>query len=380
MFTIKSPVEGENLQFTIDGSSFLKELKLVTSIFRSGSEILVAATDGQLAIVATDNSKNLCLLVDATEVSGEGCFNLATDIFSGILNNRAEITFTLSSANLNFKALKGRYSGDMLVEPINSGTIDSLNEVFNLEVKDLSIPDSVFSTLEKGIKHCALRDAYGESDNELVRYITGKDNAVKIVTYDQFHSAILETTLDKKLKKNFAIAVYQSYFSAINSLSRGEKFNIAITNKFFYVKNQSFFLSLPPIQYSEEDFNSALEMMEAVADENKSCSCKISTNSFSKVVDNLCSIYELGSKIEIQVAKDKMKLNLATNYGSMSDSFTVGELEGKGTINVDAPPLNDVIGCAPAMDATFSFIENKAYLLNFELENTKICYIVAVLQ
>jgi hypothetical protein len=106
----------------------------------------------------------------------------------------------------------------------------------------------------------------------------------------------------------------------------------------------------------------------------------MATDSFSKVIDNLCSIYELGSKIEVNIAKDKMKLNLATNYGSMSDTFAISNTKGSGTINIDAPPINDVLGCAPSTDCKFSFIDGKAYLLDFETEDTKVSYMIAVLQ
>ena len=380
MITLHTPQDGEEVKFTINGSTFSKELKLVTSIFKSGSEIMVAVDDGKMALVATDNTKSLCLNIEATDVEGSGCFVLAPDVFSGVLNNRSELTFTLQDSNLKFKAAKGRYSGDMSTEPVNSNVIEQLNETFGVEVRELSIPDSVFSALDKGIKHCDLKDAYGELDTELIRYIIGRGNSIKIVTYDQFHSAVLETTIDKKLKKDFSIAVYQSYFSAINSLAKGQKFNIAITDQFFYVKNESFFLSLPPIQYNEEDFQNALEMMEAVFEEKKTCSCRFSTDTFSKVIDNLCSIYELGSKMEVIFAKDKMKLNLATNYGSMSDIIAVADMKGGGTIDIDSPPINDVLNCAPSTDCAFSFIDNKAYLLEYRTEDTTIHYMVAVLQ
>jgi DNA polymerase III sliding clamp (beta) subunit (PCNA family) len=380
MIVLNTPKNGEDVKFTINGSTFVKDLRLVSGIFKSGSDIMVAVADSQVALVANDNTKSLCLLVDAQDVEGEGCFTLDPAVFTGVLNNRGDVAFTLRDSSLKFKALKGRYGGDMSTEPVNSNIVDQLNEVFGVEVKELSIPDTVFSALDKGIKFCNLNDAYAELDTELVRYVIGEGQTIKIVTYDQFHSAILETKVDKKLKKDFKIAVYQSYFSAMNSLAKGQRFNIAINEQYFYVKNDKFFLSLPPIQYNEEEFEGASAAMEDIFAEKRSCSCTMATDSFSKVIDNLCSIYELGSKIEVNIAKDKMKLNLATNYGSMSDTFAISNTKGSGTINIDAPPINDVLGCAPPTDCTFSFIDGKAYLLDFETEDTKVSYMVAVLQ
>jgi DNA polymerase III sliding clamp (beta) subunit (PCNA family) len=380
MIRLSTPKNGSEVKFTINGSTFVKDLRLVSGIFKSGSDIMVAVDAGQVALVANDNTKSLCLLVDAEGVEGEGCFILDPAVFTGVLNNRGEVAFTLRDSSLKFKATKGRYGGDMSTEPVNSNTVDQLNEVFSVEVKDLSIPDSVFSALDKGIKFCNLNDAYAELDTELVRYIVGEGSNIKIVTYDQFHSAILETKIEKKLKKDFKIAVYQSYFSAMNSLARGQRFNIAINEQFFYVKSDKFFLSLPPIQYNEEEFEGAMGAMTDIFAEKRTCSCEMSTESFEKVISNLCSIYELGSKIELILGKDKMKLNLATNYGSMSDTFAISNTKGSGTINIDAPPINDVLGCAPSTDCKFSFIDGKAYLLDFETDDTKVSYMVAVLQ
>jgi hypothetical protein len=80
------------------------------------------------------------------------------------------------------------------------------------------------------------------------------------------------------------------------------------------------------------------------------------------------------------IAKDKMKLQLATNYGSMGDTLAVKDSKGGGTINVDAPPVNDVLNCAPDANCKFSFIDKKAYLLEFQTEDTSVSYMVSVLQ
>lgn len=381
MITLYTPEVGAEAKFTINGTAFVKELKLISSIFKSGASIMLGIEDEKLVVIATDNTKSLILeIVTAKDISGRGCFIIDIPVLTGILNNRSDISFIFKDASLKFKAIKGKYTGDMSTEPVTLQVIEQLNDTFNVEVKDISLPDSIFSVLDKSMKYVNLTDSYGELDTELIRYIIGEGNKVKIITYDQFHSAILETTLENPLRKSFKIAVYKSYFAYINSLARGDKLSIAITDKFFYVKSDKFFISLPPIQYKDDEFNNSYELISDLMASEKTSSCELVIKEFSTVIENLCSIYERGSKIEVKTASNSMQLKLTTNYGTMEDVIRLSNVEGKGSIGIDAPPIKDVLSCVPTTPCKFSFINGKAYILEFETEDTSVSYMVAVLQ
>lgn len=380
MIKLRSPKEGATLSFTVTGTQFTKDLKTVTSVFSAGAEFLLVLDAGNIAVIGSDNTKTCALVVEAQDVKGNGCFIIDTEVIKGVLNNRDEVKFTLSGSQLSFVATKGKYSGDMTIQPAGSNAIEQLNELLKVEVNEMSLPDTVFAKLDKSIKHCDLGDAYAELNSELIRYIVGNKDKVTIATYDQFHSALLNTKLEEPLKKPFKIAVYQSHFGIINGLARGTELKIAISDRHFYVSGPHFFLSLPPIQYNEEEFNVVHEMMQSMLKQEKAASCTVDTSELSNAVDNICSIYELGSKIELKIKGERMNFKLATSYGSITDALKVHEAEGNCAVLCDAPPLNDVLKCCPTGACTFSVVDGKAYIMQYKTEDMRVSYIVAVLQ
>ena len=373
------PAADSILSFSVDGQTFVKDLKLITSIFSSDAEFMLALEKGNLAIVGADTTKTCAIVLNALECSGDGCFIFDPKVLNGVLNNRAEIKFTLQNSQLSFSAAKGKYTGNMTTQPAGKTSVGQINILLATKVEAASLPESVFATLDKAIKYCKLGDSYAEIDSELVRYIIGNKNKITIATYDQFHSALLTTKVDT-IKNPFKIAVYQSHFDAIHKLAKQKEVQIAINDRYFYVSGPHFFLSLPPIQYNEQEFEVVHGIINDMITKEKIASCNLDTKALSNAIENICSIYEMGSKIELTVKQKRIDLKLATSHGSITDALAISDSEGTATINFDAPPLKDVLKCSPPNVCRFAIVENKAYTLEYKFDGIFLNYMVAVLQ
>lgn len=367
--------------FTLHGSEFIKTLKIVMGIFKAGSEFFLSAEKGKLYLLASDKAKVLRMEVPADSLQGEGCFIFDPQLLVGVFNHRAELSLEITYSGLKFKSVRGKYSGDLRIEPA-SDAVSYLNEYFTLEVDAKKLPEDFFKTLEKAIHYCNLTDSYSESDQELVRYITGKENHLKIFTYDQFHSALLTLTTDSSVDEEFKIAVYQSYFTAINNLSRGFPVSVALSDTYFYVQGKDFFLSLPPMQIDEEEYQSAESFIQDILNEDKAGTIHLDISDLEKVLSNVFSVYESGARIEVKFAEDTMKFSVATDRGKLSDWLKVAT-KGKGAFALDAPPIKDILKIAPKeVPCTLEYLEDRAYLLRFsgKKDDFSLAYIVSVLQ
>lgn len=381
MLTIHSPENGKEIKFTINGDEFSKDLRQVTSMFK-GAQIIVAVTDGEIAIAATDDARTLILASTGEAISGKGSFIIDPQMFSSLIGKREALAFVFKDSVLNFKAKKGRYSGSISTEPINSDVVASINSVVSSSAKSVPLPQAVFDAIDRGMRLVNINDAYGESESEMVRYILADKESLRIATYDSYHSAVYDSKMSTSLKRPLKLAVYQSYFSAINSIGKGKKLRIAISDKQFHVSSDSFFLSLPPIQFDDTEVDYFLNQVDELTKKKKDVRCLINSENFGSVLDNICSIYELGSRIELDVTeKGRMQFSLVTNYGTMRDAMPVDKVKGSAKIYLDAPPITDTFACVPQIpECNFSYIKGTAYMLNFKDEAMTATYIISVLQ
>ena len=378
---LSQPTEGEAIKFVASGEELQKDVKSVAKIFDKEAELLLAICGESVYVVGFDTSKSCWLKTNAKVLSGEGCFVILPEVLSGLLNKRSTMTFKFDGTQVSFKQKTGNYAGVMSIQPCSKNSISQLNGIFASQFESTAMPDSTFSALENALKLCNINDSYGEIPQELIRYIHADGENLSITSYDPFHSVLLNTKLEKPVKESFKIAVYHSHFGIINSLARGKGFKIAISDNQFYVKSSQFFLSLPPIQYNSGEYEIVKGLIESMIASEKAASFTIKIADFKNAIQNLYSIYESGSKIEMNFSDGKKaEIKLATSFGAIKDSISVEKAKGKCQILFDAPPINDLLKCLPDKICNFSVLENKAYLLSYKDKTTKVDYIVSLLQ
>lgn len=365
--------------FTIDGSVIQAHVKSISGLFKKEAEVLIAIYDGAVYVAGFDNAKSGWVKTDASDVSGQGCFIIIPDIFCNLVNKRGELKFDVTN-QLEYKALKGRFKGNLSIQTLSNNTLMQANIIYAANYESVALPNKTYEEIADALVLSNLNDVYSETPTEFVRVIAATETALKVVTYSPYHSALVEVKLENKIKSPFTIAVYQSYFDNISSLAKGSSFKFAISSNYFCVIAKNFFLSLPPVQYSETEFELVGKLIADMIAAEKVAGFSIESEKLIDSFKSICSIYEPGSKIQLDIKDEKATFSLATSYGAVTESVKAKNQKGECSIGFDAPPLQDIIKFIPKDSCKLTVLDGKAYLLSFSVDNVKAHYIISLMQ
>lgn len=367
-------VKDSEIQFKTDGQQLVKTLKKMSGIIKAPTA-LFAANQGKLVVILYNDDRYMQHELEAS-VKGNGCFTVSLTHALGMFNSRSKLHFK-QDRKLQFKAETGSYSGSLEIQDVAPELIKNLNRVFSQQVESFNLPKRTLTKLYEGVKYCSITDPYAQSDQQLVRYIVGEEDSLRVISYDNYHSALWQAQVKDKFQEPFILAIYPAYFSYIQNLAKTDSVSISITDKMFAVHSPNFNLFLPPVQVDKKDFKASLSALDKLVAEAKKHKSIVSSLPLRNTVANFYSLYEKGSAMTVKASPERLEFSLASDQGVLTDSIELSRGKGNGEILVNVFLLKEILALAPDQDLKFAFT---AKFFSLEYKDPDLTYLIALMQ
>jgi hypothetical protein len=315
---------GSDFGFLCDSSKLSKAITkaLTVSSFSNSADgdkhHMLISSDGNLYVVGYSSETFILLQVDGVETDGNGALDFVPTILQGLIKNRNELSFKFSNGRLEFKAVKGKYSGSINTNSVDEDQLPHLKRMMQVKSKSGgSISGTMIEEIRKGVKCADLKDYY--NDEQILCAIRVKDGQLDVSSHDNFHMSYYKSEVEAS--DNFSLAVPVVTFKLIDKFISDEKedADFHLDNKQFKIVGKSYMITLPPVQVEDDYFDRVPGYIKTL--KNPLVEMKFNADAI-RTVDNMFTISDEDTRLSLTINESgKVGISLATDNGKISDAF-----------------------------------------------------------
>jgi len=348
---LKIQNKGSGFSFTVHAKKMVEKIQRIMEVtgYSSKSDVgrfHLIVSDGESAYVVgySDETHGVLELPDV-EVEGKGSFIISEpEVFVKLMKTREAMSFAYNGGSLNYKAVKGKFTGDVNTVKIADDQVIRVNSMFKGVDGGSKLSPELMIKIREGVKRTRINDLY---QNKIVlSCVRFSDNVLTVSTADELHLAHYEAKLKVK-DRPFQLALPAQLFTTVDKFTGDTESNFSMTSKGFAVYGDDYLIGFPPLQADDELYRK-VPMYIAALDKPV---CMFETG--AKLIETQKSISSLAHKgsryIFNIVKKGLVKISLKTDSGSGSDSFKVSNLKMKASkleIRIDPIIFEDLITLA----------------------------------
>lgn len=274
-------------------------------------------------------------------VVGSGTFGFDPTMLLGVIKGRGGMNFKFTGNDIEFKALKSKYTGKLVTLPITADCVSHVNDLAAAKTKgSIEIDPAVLDCIKEGIERTAVKDVYAGSP--LLTYITLAPKAITVFSFDNHHFAFYRAKATPGASAQ--VAATAATFALIDKMFEGTKAALTLRPESIRFEGSKFLMIVPTVQANEKDFTLVPDYITSIKD--YSFQCAFSNTKFMSLAENMITLYSSNAMIELS-SGDGKKLNVAfqTQNGSASDSLVVKAVKGtKFKCKIDPRILKDSFG------------------------------------
>lgn len=328
-------------------SNLVQQISATLDSSPSGSRsYLMLSYNKKLHLVGLSGDTYIILKVEKVITSANGCFAFDPKTLLGLIKNRSEMVFSLlASQELEFKLVKGRYTGKMVTLPITDGTPAVLMSLFtsSSEKDSVSLSEEELDFIKEGLNAVAVKDVF--NNNKLLSYITVTKDKMSVSSFDNHHFGLYECS--KSFKSPFSIATPISHFSLISSLSAlsKDKLSFEIRSDLLKVSTDNFIVILPLTQANENNFGLVENFLKNLGKVNFESNLDI--GKLADIADNLITLHSVNTNFNLSYKTDTDRLKVTYSVsasGSASDSIPIAKNKSSSfSVKVEPKVFSDVL-------------------------------------
>lgn len=295
---------------------------------------ILACVGKSLYVIGITPDAFACVRLDDVEVEHEGSVSFDIKTVQGLLKNAGSVRVTVDEGRLAIKAIKGRYKANTEFQEVED--VDIMMVADNMETDKIKpLKADVIKSLRDGFKHCSLTNFY--SDEVILAYVDITKSGVSIATADNFHVAWFTEELKTGLNTRFTMP--SKTFHVIDKFMEDTDAAFDLGSGKLRVVGDSFVLSLPEVQSDVESFELVPSYVNGLS---KPTTSIVYDRKDMQSLDNMFTIMDEDTKMELKIKDDKSRISLSTRSGSVSDAFTIKK-KGKDCVaHIDPRIFNDL--------------------------------------
>lgn len=348
---LKIKSESNGFTFTVNAKSLVEKIQRILEVtgYSSKSDVgrfhLIVSDGKNVYVVGYSDETHGVLLLPDVAVKNKGAFILSEpDVFIKLMKTRAEMAFSYSGGSLNYKATKGKFTGDVNTAKIASDQVIRVNSMFKGVDGGSKLSPDLMSKIREGVRRTRISDIY---QNKIVlSCIKFEKNVLTVSTADELHLAHYEAKLKVK-DKPFKLALPAQLFTTVDKFTGDEEANFSMTGKGFAVYGDDYLIGFPPLQADDSLYSKVPIYIQAL---DKPV-CTFETG--AKLIEtqkSISSLAQLGSRYLFNILKKGVvKMSLKTDSGSGTDSFKVSNMKmkmDKLEIRIDPIIFEDLVALA----------------------------------
>jgi hypothetical protein len=332
----------KTFSFSVSGKDLVSLLMKVMDVTGyssksdTGRHHLLVSTGQDLFVVGYSDETHGILKVPHTSIKGKGSFILSDpEVFVKLLKSRPEIEFSYQGALLEYRSVKGKFTGDLNTVKITDEHVARVNTMFGGLDTGSSLSPELMLRIREGVKYTRLVDTY--QGTVILSFIQLEGNSLTVSTSDELHLAHYTAKL-KSRSAPFRLAIPALLFSTVDKFTGQEDANFSMTSKGFVVYGDDYLVGFPPLQADQSKFQQVPTYMSML---DKPV-CTFTTNvDLIDIQKSLSSLAQKGSRYLMSISKRGLvELSLKTDSGSGSDSIRVNKVKlTKSKIEVRIDPI-----------------------------------------
>lgn len=380
------PKKLNNTSIELDCTLLAGILKRVDSVtkFSESTDImthihLLVAYQSDVFIVGRTPDTFVAHHVPGAKAEKDTAFNIDPNQLVGIINKRGPCVLSYDGAEVEIKAVKGKYKARFKVRSFSPEQVPMVQEGLRHHVEGGQTLNKEFITkLADGVRLTRLRDPY--TNAAVICRVETDGKTIQITSPGTFTSAQYKSKLTAKCPK-FRFSLSGEMFDLIYKFIASDDIEIHADTTSFTAESADFVVSLPPLQSNDEDYRFLDTLLEALGDSVYGTTIK---GDLSAPFENIQSIVDKKGQANatIKIAKKEMKISFANDSGSVQDSVKLSkEVKKPLTCKMDMKILKDMlkhIGREPKHDIAFkgsSINDLKAFTLTYNQDDHKLLYL-----
>jgi DNA polymerase III sliding clamp (beta) subunit (PCNA family) len=384
---ISLDAEMTGFTFNITGKELDSAISRVAAVIASsGSNVknfILLGIKGKVVLLAFNPDTFVYVVLDGGSSDGSGSFGFTSTTMQGVIKGRADLDFTFTGSECEFKLSKGRYSGKFVTLPITTDQVALINNTFNgkkskADAQGSVLPRHVLDSLKAGISMTAIKDVYTEQS--LLSYMSLSDKGILSVSaFDNHHFGLYKAKVQAD-GVTFRAALPSSHFLIIDRMVEGEEAKFYIRDENIKVEGDNFMLILPSTQ--TEDKNYALIASYIKDLDAPQFSCEYDNEKLMSLTDNLFTLHAVNTSFELSHKEGGTSLGVSftTSNGTASDSLKVVPSSSK-TIKarVDPRVLKDMLPLLKGQsNAVLSIVVDKVIRIDCGNKDAKVTLVGAL--
>ncbi len=350
------------MKFQIETAPFLEALKTIQKV--APSETITMSADKNLVLSASSIGASIMVTIPA-KVSAEGKCTLPYATLEGVLKKRKEATFELGKDVMNFKASSAsKYAGNLTLVPYQDIKVNKEDNVLKLQESELS-------KITQMVSNVALTSVNLKKQDTLPICIKLSKKGIETSCASRNHMAYAIYS-KASFKEEHEFVVSPTILPLIDGVAGKEKYKLSITPSSVYAGNDYFRVRF--VTQQAERFvtlESVKKFLESR--EEPEATLKTKTENVSSIFQNLLSLYEVNSFINLSSKDGKLVAQTKTKFGEASEAIE-GELKGKIKKPYDVHPkvIEDLLNKCKTNKVKIGLHSNKS--ISIEASNSDVEY------
>lgn len=306
------------MKVKVSTESFISALKDVQRV-APAEAINIVADKKTLTLSASSTGASISVVVEGAKVEEKGHCAVPVATLEGVLKKRKEVVFELEKEELKFKAGTATgYAGKLTTVPFQEVKIET-------EESTLKLDEETLAKISEIIAHVALNSVNLKKQDILPICMRLSSEGIEASCASRNHMAYahFKKTTFKKAQE---FCIEPSILPLIESVSKKAKYKLAVTENSVFAENEKF-----QIRFVTQQFDRFVKLDAVKTFLNSrakaEATVKTKTEDVTATFQNMISLYEQNSFIEVTCKDGKLKVSTKTKFGAASEGIP-GETKG----------------------------------------------------
>lgn len=379
----KNPAKSCNI--TLDGTFLCDILKRVDSVTRfseSDDKLthihLLVTYKSDVFVLGRTPDTFVAYQVPGATADADTIVNIDPIQLSGIISKRKALNVEYDGKMLTASEAKGKYRAGVKVRPVSAEQIPMVEQGLHHHIEGgHEMTREVIDAMTQGVKMTRLKDTI--TGQAVMCRVVCDGNSLSIVSPGHWTSSRYRAELNKKVKP-FRFSLTGEMFDLIYRFCGEEKVTFHVDSSSFAAESDSFVLTLPPIQASDEDYRYMDNMLAQLGKPIIGCVVK---GDLSAPFTNIATLIEKkgNTNAKLTVKKQEFKLKFGNDSGSVQDSLKLAKpVEKEFSTSLDMRIIRELlrnIGREEKHNMGFhgsSINSLNAFSLNYKFEGYTLLY------
>lgn len=316
--------------------------------------------------------------VPGAVASKDTIFNIDPIQLGGLISKRGELELDFDGKMVHMVGKVGKYKSEFKVRPISEEQIPMVEEGLRHHIKGgHEMSRDVIEKMTLGIRHTRLKDPI--TDESIICRVECTGETIRVTTPGNWTSGRYIAKLGKKNEK-FRFSLSSGMFDLVSKFCGEDKVNFHVDSASFAAEGDSFVLTLPPIQASDEDYRFIDNMLAHLGNPILGCVVK---GDLSAPFANISTLLDkkTGSNANLIIKKKEFRIKFSNDSGSVQDSLTLAKpIEKEIVTKLDMRIMKELLRAIGreerhAMGFHGSSVEKlNAFSLNYTFGEDKLLY------